>query len=247
MFPRGCCVCDDWGVKSNSSSLAKRRLAAETKDRPRFGEKRERIIAAAGPVLEEVGLQGATVGAIAKAAGLDRATVYYYFPDKFALFRAAIHEGLGEMFEALDAVAAETGPAADRLRHAVRVVMDVFERHYPYLYIYFREGVDSKIIDQNINAETVHSGVRYEEILLGIIQKGIDSGEFAEILPAKISVNLIVGMLNWTYTWFRPDGRLTGRDIADGMTQTLLAGLQARGRTARSGQNVRSTSRTRAG
>jgi TetR/AcrR family transcriptional regulator, cholesterol catabolism regulator len=215
-------------VASNVSGLAKRRSTAEKKVRARYGEKRERIIAAAGPVLEQVGLQGATVRAIAQAAGLDRASVYYYFPDKFALFRAAIHDGLTEMFDALDVVAADAGPSANRLRRAIRIVMDVYERHYPYLYIYFREGVESEIIDKNLNAETVHSGVRYEEILLGIIQEGIDSGEFVEILPAKITVNNVVGMLNWTYTWFRPDGRLSGRDIADGMTDTIVAGLQPR-------------------
>jgi TetR/AcrR family transcriptional regulator, cholesterol catabolism regulator len=215
-------------VKSKGSGLAQRRSAAEKKDRARYGEKRDRIIAAAGPVLEQMGLQGATVGAIAKAAGLDRATVYYYFPDKFALFRAAIHEGLEEMFTALDACTVGEESSADRLQRAIRIVMDVFERHYPYLYIYFREGSVGEIIDKNLSAETVHSGIRYEEVLHGIIQDGIDNGEFEEILPAKVSVNLIVGMLNWTYTWFRPDGRLNGRDIADGMTRTLLAGMEPR-------------------
>jgi TetR/AcrR family transcriptional regulator, cholesterol catabolism regulator len=221
-------LCNDATVDLNSSTLAQRRSAAEKKDRARYGEKRDRIIAAAGPVLEQLGLQGATVGAIAKEAGLDRATVYYYFPDKFAIFRAAIHLGLEEMFESLDAIANETTPFEARLRDAIRAVMDVFERHYPYLYIYFREGATSEVIDKNINAETLHSGVRYEEVLLGIIQGGIDSGEFVKILPAKVTVNLIVGMLNWTYAWFRPDGPLSGRDIADGMTETLLAPMLAR-------------------
>lgn len=220
-------------MNTKSSGLAKRRSLAKKRDRAQYGEKRERIVAAAGPVLERFGLQGATVGAIAKAAGLDRATVYYYFPDKFALFRAAIHEGLTEMFEALDAVAVETGPSSERLQRAIRIVMDVFERHYPYLYIFFQEGVGSEVIDKAVRKETVHSGVRYEEVLLDIVQGGIDSGEFAEILPAKITVNLIVGMLNWTYTWFRPKGRLTGQEIADGMTQTILAGLQPKRKTAK--------------
>jgi len=238
-------MCNASNVTAKTSRLAKRRTAAVKEDRARYGEKRDRIIDAAGPVLERAGLQGATVGAIAKAAGLDRATVYYYFPDKFALFRAAIHEGLTEMFDALDAVAIETGPASDRLQKAVRIVMDVFERHYPYLYIYFREGGSAEIIDKKLSAETVHSGVRYEEVLFGIIQEGIDRGEFTEILPAKISVNLIVGMLNWTYTWFRPDGRMSGRDIADGMTRTLLAGLEPRPKTARAKKGTGVTKRSR--
>jgi AcrR family transcriptional regulator len=218
-------------MKAKSSGLAKRRSVAEKKDRVRYGEKRDKIISAAGPVLEKFGLQGTTVGAIAKAAGVDRATVYYYFPDKFALFRAAIREGLTEMFQALDIVAESDDPASDRLGRAIRIVMDVYERHYPYLYIYFQGGASSEIMDQSVSAETIHSGVRYEEVLLGIIQNGIDSGEFIEVLPPKITVNLIVGMLNWTYVWFRPKGALTGQDIADGMTQTVLAGMQFRRKT----------------
>ena len=50
-------------------------------------------------------------------------------------------------------------------------------------------------------------------MLHGIIQDGIDNGEFVEILPVEVSVNLIVGMLNWTYTWFRPYGRLNGSTL----------------------------------
>ena len=215
-------------VKSKGSGLAQRRSAAEKKDRARYGEKRNRIIAAAGPVLEQMGLQGATVGAIAKSAGLDRATVYYYFADKFAIFRAAIHEGLEEMFIALDSCTVGEESSANRLQRAIRIAMDVFERHYPYLYIYFREGSVSEVIDKNLGAETVHSGFRHEQVLHGIIQDGIDNGEFVEILPVEVSVNLIVGMLNWTYTWFRPYGRLNGRDVADGMTRTFLAGIEPR-------------------
>jgi AcrR family transcriptional regulator len=215
-------------MKAKTSGLAKRRSVAEKKDRARYGEKRDKIISAAGPVLEKFGLQGTTIGAIAKAADVDRATVYYYFPDKFALFRAAIREGLTEMFQALDAVAEAEDAASDRLRRAIRIVMDVYERHYPYLYIYFQGGASSEILDQSVSAETMHSGVRYEELLLSIIQHGIDSGEFVEVLPPKITVNLIVGMLNWTYVWFRPKGQLTGQQIADGMTETILAGMYPR-------------------
>ena len=89
-----------------------------------------------------------TVGAIAKSAGLDRATVYYYFPDKFAIFRAAIHEGLEEVFIALDSCTVGEESSANRLQRAIRIAMDVFERHYPYLYIYFREGSVSEVIDK---------------------------------------------------------------------------------------------------
>ena len=58
------------------------------------------------------------------------------------------------------------------------------------------------------------------------------AASISKCLNIKITVNNIVSMLNWTYTWFRPDGRLTGRDIADGMTHTLVTGLERRSKSS---------------
>src|ERR1700761_9337963 len=121
-------------------TLPMRRSAALKKDRAQYGAKREAILKAAGPVLQRNGLSGTTIEAIAKEAGIDRATIYYYFPDKHSIFREAIHGGLVEMVAELEEIAAG-GEAPDvRLRNSMHAVMRAYEKHYPHLYIFFQDG-----------------------------------------------------------------------------------------------------------
>jgi TetR/AcrR family transcriptional regulator, cholesterol catabolism regulator len=209
-------------------TLAMKRSAAQQRDRAQYGAKRDKIVKAAGPVLERNGFAGTTIEAIAKEAGLDRATVYYYFADKGAIFREAIHGGLVEMVTALEEVAASGDPPELRLRNSMRVVMRSFEHHYPQLYIYLRSGDSSSVIDEHLNRELIASGRRYEDLVEDVVRDGIKQGVFNTSLPPKVFAKAVTGMLNWTSRWFVPGGVLDADDVADGMADTILNGVMAR-------------------
>jgi AcrR family transcriptional regulator len=209
-------------------TLAMKRTAAQDKDRAQYGAKRELILRAAGPVLQREGINGATMGAIAKEAGVDRATIYYYFEDKHAIFREAIHDGLAEMVADLEDIAVSGDSALDRMRNSMRAVMRAYERHYPHLYIFFQDGGMSSIIDNHLNAEILASGARYEALVEAAVRDGVESGVFVTPLPPKMFAKLVVGMLNWTSRWFVPGGAMGADDIADGMADTVLKGILVR-------------------
>jgi|SoiMethySBSTD1v2_1073268.scaffolds.fasta_scaffold170440_2 AcrR family transcriptional regulator len=206
-------------------TLAMKRSAAQQKDRAQYGAKRVQILKAAGPVLQRYGLSGTTIGAIADVAGVDRATIYYYFSDKSAIFREAIYDGLVEMIGALEAVAASGKSPALRLRDSMRVVMSAYEKHYPQLYIFFTDGAPSSVIDTDLNAEIVDSGRRYEELVEAIVRDGTRRGEFHTPLPPKVFAKAVTGMLNWTSRWYAPGGALAAEDVADGMADMILRGV----------------------
>lgn len=85
-------------------------ITTETSTRPKSGrkkrqylpaaERRELILAAARTVFEKSGLQGATTRDLARAAGINQATLFGHFRSKEALFSAAIVEPLEAMLEA---------------------------------------------------------------------------------------------------------------------------------------------------
>jgi AcrR family transcriptional regulator len=205
-----------------------KREAAQQRDRAQYGAKRDMILKAAGPVLERHGFAGTTIDAIAKEAGVDRATVYYYFSDKGAIFRAAVHDGLAEMISDLEEVAvSEEGPEA-RLRNSMRALMRSFEKHYPQLYIYLRNSDSASIIDEQLNSELIASGRRYEDLVEQVVRDGIKQGVFQTSLPPKVFAKSVTGMLNWTSRWFVPGGVLDADDVADGMADTILSGVKVR-------------------
>jgi AcrR family transcriptional regulator len=207
-------------------SLAEKRDIATRKDRAKYGAKRDRIIAAAGPLLLKQGVKGTTIGNIAKEAGVDRGTLYYYFQNKEDIFHSAIHSGIKDMVGHLELVAKSREAPEARLRESMRVVMRAFEKHYPYLYIFFQSGDTSSLIDQGLNEEIIDSGRQYEALLYKVIRDGVKSGDFNSSLPPRITVRMIQGLLNWTHAWFTPGGKLNADAVADGMADTLLAGLR---------------------
>lgn len=77
---------------------------------------RERILEAAAEVLRRYGPAKATVVDVARALDVSHGSVYRHFPSKAALRDAVADEWLNRTIPPLAAVAAESGPAAIRLR-----------------------------------------------------------------------------------------------------------------------------------
>jgi AcrR family transcriptional regulator len=212
-------------VAKRRPTLEMKRVAARGKDRAQYGVKRDKILAAAAPVLKEHGLSRTTIEAIAREAGVDRATIYYYFPDKGAIFREAIHEGVTEMLRALEEVSASGDSPDVRLRNSMRAVMRAYEKHYPQLYIFFNDRGSAAIIDEELNAEIIVCGRRYEDLVEETVRAGIAEGVLASSLPPKVFAKAVTGMLNWTSRWFAPGGALTADDVAEGMAVMVLDGV----------------------
>jgi TetR/AcrR family transcriptional regulator, cholesterol catabolism regulator len=212
------------------SSLSLKRLSAQANDRHKYNAKRAEILRTSGQVLHRHGVSNTTIGLIAKHAKVDRATMYYYFEDKYAIYRELILDGLTEYFDGIDTVAASTSPPERRLREAMSTVMQAFEKHYPQLYIFFQASGSVEVLGSELCKATVESGRRFEALLGRILHDGIDTGVFAADTPVKIVIKQVVGMLNWTSRWFQPEGELDGVGVANAMADTILNGISAESR-----------------
>lgn len=84
---------------------------------------RERIIEAAEDVLRRFGPAKATVVDVARALGVSHGSVYRHFPSKAALRDAVTERWLVRVSEPLAVVAAEEGPAPERLRRWFELLM----------------------------------------------------------------------------------------------------------------------------
>jgi TetR/AcrR family transcriptional regulator len=70
------------------------------------------ILAAAERVFAGAGFGGATMAAIAAAAGLPKPNLHYYFGSKRALYRAVLERTLREWLVPMDSIVADTDPRA---------------------------------------------------------------------------------------------------------------------------------------
>jgi TetR/AcrR family transcriptional regulator len=72
---------------------------------------RDRILAAAEAVFARAGFNGATVAAIADAAGLPKANLHYYFGSKHALYREVLAGTLHDWLLPMDVLQPDADPA----------------------------------------------------------------------------------------------------------------------------------------
>jgi len=68
---------------------------------------------------------------------------------------------------------------------------------------------------------------RVEQIWQKIIEDGVACGEFQSHQPA-LTTKALLGVLNWTITWYREDGSLTADKIADHFSDLFIQGLLIR-------------------
>jgi hypothetical protein len=64
-------------------------------------------------------------------------------------------------------------------------------------------------------------------MLAGIIKDGQKSGSFRKNVNPKLTVKLILGMVNWLYHWYSPSGPLKPEQIGEAMADMALRGIEA--------------------
>ncbi|HEV2492621.1 MAG TPA: TetR/AcrR family transcriptional regulator [Terriglobia bacterium] len=102
---------------------------------PRGVETRAAILEAAEHIFAEVGLAGARTDAIASAAGVNKALLYYYFNSKDALYRAVLEAHLEQFRARAQEAFGAKGSARSRLLAFISVYFDFIAAHphYPRL------------------------------------------------------------------------------------------------------------------
>ena len=68
---------------------------------------------------------------------------------------------------------------------------------------------------------------RFKENVQEIIEKGMEAGQFRSDLPSDIVTLGILGMTNWSYFWFQPDGEKSDREVAAIFYKMLMKGIQS--------------------
>src|SRR5262245_748429 len=66
---------------------------------------------------------------------------------------------------------------------------------------------------------------QYERYWQQVLREGVKSGEFRSDLDVQVVSYGVLGMLNWTYRWYEPRGRLGVREVAEQFSALTLAGL----------------------
>jgi len=182
------------------------------------------IVSAAAKVFRTKGYHAATVRDIADEVGLLTGSLYHHFDSKEELLYLVVKEPIAQMYRTMAEIAAADGRATDKLRRAIAAHLEAFDRHYPHLFVYLRER---EAVKRRFREKIGFSPKDYERCWQQILSEGVKSGEFRRDLDIQVASYGLLGMLNWLYKWYDPQGRLSVREVAAQFTALALAGLAA--------------------
>jgi TetR/AcrR family transcriptional regulator len=154
-------------------------------------ETRAAILQAAVQEFAQEGMAGARIDAIAKAAGVNKALLYYYFQDKEALYGAALDYVFGQLSDRMMEVLDRDLPPAEKIRAYLGTYFDFIASH-----AYYRSLVQREMMRAGHGSPHMpRIGKRYFQPLFmrlsEVLRAGIARGDFRPVDPVHFIPSMI--------------------------------------------------------
>ena len=188
--------------------------------RQRWDRRADELVQAAAARFARRGYDQTTMADLAAELGIAAGGVYHYFGGKEALLQRICLE-LTEPLQprAREALDGEEDPA-ERLRVLVDVWVAHVVEHRDHMLVFQQER---HVIDSGAQWRSVRaSRKRFEELVDGVLAE-LEGDPRARFEDRRIALSALLGMVNHTAQWFRPRGRLTPDEVADGYADLVLA------------------------
>ena len=204
-------------------SARQTRASRNGRQQQRFKARRLEILRAAGREFRARGFGDTGMRDIAEAAELSPANLYNYFQGKNDILFFCQDSSLDRMIAALERARRTKASTSVKLRLVIvshlRCLLDEIEGSAAHLL--------TTALPPRQQRYLVVKRDRYELGVRNLIASGMRAGEF---FPgdAALLARAILGALNWSVQWFRPDGEMTAEEIAEKLSEYLIRGLLAK-------------------
>ncbi|HEY0992992.1 MAG TPA: TetR/AcrR family transcriptional regulator [Kofleriaceae bacterium] len=183
------------------------------------------ILEGAARLIFQRGYEATSMQEIAEACGLTKAGLYHHIKTKEALLLAIQHYGM-DLFD--DMVLAKVADIADpvaRLRECMarNIALVTQDASKEVLIILHEHQTLTGTARDEINARKK----RYVRFLESAFREASERGQIRAIDPTLAAFSFL-GVVLWTYKWFRADGKLSPRQLSDGMIDLFFEGLMPR-------------------
>ena len=198
------------------------------------GEQREisrrrhrEILDAAAAIFHDQGYEGTSIQDVADAVGILKGSLYYYIDSKEDLLFGVIEDVHREGLTLLEQWRASEGDALSKLRGFItgHVLQNIANR--VKVRVFFQ---DFRSLSDARRKIIVEERDRYDQYLRELIRQGQKDGTIAADVDPTLTAFGILGMMNWTYQWYHPEGPSSPQDVAQQFADLVLGGLVADGR-----------------
>jgi len=185
-----------------------------------YDDQRGMILASAAHLFAKHGYTAASMNQVAEACGLSKATLYHYYKDKYALLLSIAENHVSRLDAIVAAVLAKKQTPERQMRALIRSIVE--------------EYADAQDAHRVLTEDVKFLGPEDRERVLGKereVVKGF-AKVVGELRPdmkkaalSKPLTMLLFGMINWMFTWMKPEGELDYESMAPIVADLFLGGL----------------------
>jgi TetR/AcrR family transcriptional regulator, cholesterol catabolism regulator len=184
---------------------------------------RESILEAAAQIFSEKGFHAASMQDIAEAVRLQKASLYHHVSSKQEILLSILDQTLDLLIERMNEVLSLDLPTDQKLRRAMICYLQILTEHHDLASVLLFEH---RSLEPDLKARHIPRRNRFEGLWRDLIELGQAEGLFKEA-DVGLTVRTLLGAMNWTITWYRPDGAFSGEEIANRCADMFLGGLLA--------------------
>jgi AcrR family transcriptional regulator len=181
-----------------------------------FDERLDRLLTASARVFAEKGYHATSMRNLSRASGMSLAGMYHYVSGKEELLYLIQRGSFERVLAGAEAAMAGEADPATRLRAFIRHHVAFFADHMSEMKVLSHEA-DSLRGERGADIRQLKR--RYADLLSDAIAA-------ASPCDPRLAAFGLFGMMNWIYTWYRPDGQVAPDRLADAFADLFLHGIQ---------------------
>ena len=176
---------------------AQRTTAAQRRE-----NRREEILQAAQDLFLRKGYSNTSLDDIARAVGIKREGLYYYFPNRPQILIEIIKPLGLQLRDRVREIRESDVPPDEKMRQTVENHLMRFENRFAESQITLRDDYFSE--NEDVLGEMRPIWDDYERLWIDIIEEGQTAGVFDKSLDPRIAHLGILGLCNWAARWYKP-------------------------------------------
>ncbi len=179
-------------------------MSPQEKRKKEKENKRNNILKAARKLFFDNGFKAVTVDNIAAKAAVSKGSIYLYFDSKEEIYAQVLVADNIERHKELLEFNTKEAPAEELLfQYAQHYVDDFFNNKELFrILMTFMLQTEQMNLTPQQNAELIRTTNENIKFISGILQKGIDSGDFLATIDIRQTQNAIWGLLNGVISLF---------------------------------------------
>lgn len=182
---------------------------------------RDDILDAAAQVFRQKGFHGASMSDIATALDVQKPSLYHHVKSKQEILLALLDRALGMLVDHIAVISSQELPPDQKLRQMIRGYLSALAANADLASVLLFEH---RSLDKKTHIRHVPQRDKFEALWRDVLNEGVRTKVF-ELKDTALAVRALMGVMNWTLTWYQPEGGKSIEQIADDYSDFMLKGM----------------------